>query len=306
MCFVIGNMYSQVGVNTTLPLQSFHIDGKKDNPPGEKPNAAQEANDVVVDVNGNVGIGTINPTTKLDVKGGITLDKTLKINDIEQLVPNNLKSLFVSPDGRIGTAVVNKETSLAYFQNGGSVNTAASFIDIFNLGEEIVMPFSSASNVLKMHVGDIIEVDASGYLKIKQKGYYQLSLFLSTYIGGGPVPKKKYNVTGSSSSTVEVDSPSDNQVFFRSTIQHSKDNGATWSTIVGIRPIIVVSPGSFFYPQVFPTTIFELNQNDLVRVVYTRSKSSGGNVQGKDIVSISINSNSDLGLNAYQFSISKL
>lgn len=306
MFFVIGNMYCQVGVNTTLPMQPFHIDAKKDNPINGTPNATQIANDIVVDKEGQVGIGTITPTTKLDVKGGVTLDKTLKINNIGELVPDNVKSLFVNPDGVIGTAVVNKETSLAYFQNSSNINEEYTNTVLFNLGEEIEMPFSSVNNVLRLHVGDIVEVNGSGQIKIKQKGYYQLSLFISPYIEGGAIPKKTYNVTGSTTYKVEIENPADNQVFFRSTIQYSKDNGITWNTLVGIRPILLVSPGTYFYPQVFPTTIFELDKNDLIRVVYTRSKGVGAAVQGKAVVGISINSNTSLGLNAYQFSISKL
>ncbi|MEK6511754.1 hypothetical protein [Myroides odoratimimus] len=65
--FVFKVAYSQLGVNTSLPLQPLHIDGKKDNPLFEKPNAEQIKNDVVLDDEGKIGVGTINPNFKLDI-----------------------------------------------------------------------------------------------------------------------------------------------------------------------------------------------------------------------------------------------
>lgn len=56
---------AQVGINTSNPLGTFHIDGAKDN--AATPTAAQAANDFIVTSSGNVGAGTINPTTKLHV-----------------------------------------------------------------------------------------------------------------------------------------------------------------------------------------------------------------------------------------------
>lgn len=66
-----------VGVNTLFPRGVFHIDGAGDNPqdfttaltPG------QASNDVIIDINGNVGIGTVSPVSgvKLDINGGIRI-----------------------------------------------------------------------------------------------------------------------------------------------------------------------------------------------------------------------------------------
>ena len=59
----------KVGVNTTLPATTLHVDGNKDNT-SITPSAAQQANDVVVTQSGNVGVGTIAPSTKLHVTSG--------------------------------------------------------------------------------------------------------------------------------------------------------------------------------------------------------------------------------------------
>lgn len=61
--------FSQVGIRTANPQQTFHIDGAKDNPTTGAPSAAQQANDFVVTSTGNAGIGTTAPTNTLDVNG---------------------------------------------------------------------------------------------------------------------------------------------------------------------------------------------------------------------------------------------
>lgn len=39
------------------------------------------AQENLIDSTGNIGIGTINPTAKLDVKGSVKIDSTLLVND---------------------------------------------------------------------------------------------------------------------------------------------------------------------------------------------------------------------------------
>ena len=66
-------LYSQVGINTQNPQGIFNIDGGKDNPTtGSAHTAAQQRNDLVFTANGNLGLGTITPTTKLDIDNGTT------------------------------------------------------------------------------------------------------------------------------------------------------------------------------------------------------------------------------------------
>lgn len=63
--FFCVNIFSQVGVNIANPKGVFHVDGSKDNPSTGMPSALQEQNDFIITSSGDVGVGTINPTSKL-------------------------------------------------------------------------------------------------------------------------------------------------------------------------------------------------------------------------------------------------
>lgn len=73
-------IFGQVGVNTSNPQTSFHVDGGKDNADTGIPTIPQQNNDVVVSQSGNVGLGLINPSTKLDINNG-TVAGAVKIQD---------------------------------------------------------------------------------------------------------------------------------------------------------------------------------------------------------------------------------
>lgn len=63
---------AQVGINTQNPQALFHIDGSRDNNTSGTPTSTQQANDLVVTENGNVGIGTTTPKVKLDLRSSGT------------------------------------------------------------------------------------------------------------------------------------------------------------------------------------------------------------------------------------------
>ncbi|MBB6372289.1 hypothetical protein [Chryseobacterium shigense] len=57
---------AQVGFYTTTPAQPLHIDAGKDN--GSAPDATKISNDVVITSEGQVGVGLLNPVTKVDLR----------------------------------------------------------------------------------------------------------------------------------------------------------------------------------------------------------------------------------------------
>ncbi|TZF98705.1 hypothetical protein FW781_01900 (plasmid) [Chryseobacterium panacisoli] len=93
--------YSQVGINTTNPQGTFHVDGAKDNPSTGAPSVAQQANDFTVTPAGAVGIGVTVPTNTLDVNG------TARIRTINPASSGTvLSSVYVD-----ATGVVMKQES---------------------------------------------------------------------------------------------------------------------------------------------------------------------------------------------------
>lgn len=61
---------AQIGIYTETPLALFHIDTNKDNDSG----SGSETDDVVFTHDGKMGIGTANPSAKLDIRGTLKYD----------------------------------------------------------------------------------------------------------------------------------------------------------------------------------------------------------------------------------------
>ncbi|MCA6065909.1 hypothetical protein JI747_001885 [Chryseobacterium sp. RG1] len=61
-----------VGINTQNPQAILHVDGDRDNAATGAPSLAQQSNDVVITSAGSIGIGTVSPTTRLDINNGTT------------------------------------------------------------------------------------------------------------------------------------------------------------------------------------------------------------------------------------------
>jgi hypothetical protein len=78
----ITNMTAQIGVQTNNPQGAFHIDAAKDNPETGTPSAAQQANDIIVSSSGNMGIGTLTPTNKLEVDNGTAGTSGVKLTQL--------------------------------------------------------------------------------------------------------------------------------------------------------------------------------------------------------------------------------
>ncbi|WP_294293994.1 fibrinogen-like YCDxxxxGGGW domain-containing protein [uncultured Chryseobacterium sp.] len=79
LIFLGVNIYSQIGINTTNPQATLHIDAAKDNPSTGIPNASQQSNDFVVTSAGNVGVATIVPANKLHI---VATSNPLRLNGL--------------------------------------------------------------------------------------------------------------------------------------------------------------------------------------------------------------------------------
>ncbi len=109
-------VFAQVGVETSYPKGSFHVDGKKDNPKDATTaiNVNQQLNDVIINSN-NFGTGTINPTNRLDINNGTT-NGAIKIVDGTE---GDGKVLMSDADGLATWQMPNsfKKISLGIFPN---------------------------------------------------------------------------------------------------------------------------------------------------------------------------------------------
>lgn len=94
--------YGQIGINTENPQQLFHIDGKSTvattNPTTGTPTEEQQKDDFVVTNDGNVGIGTIYPSAKIEINTDINQTPGFKLVDGTQ---KNL-NVLTSDDAGVG------------------------------------------------------------------------------------------------------------------------------------------------------------------------------------------------------------
>lgn len=121
MFFLSGYAFSQIGINTSNSQGQFTIDAAKDNPATGTPNATQQLNDFTVISNGNVGVGTNSPTSKLHINNS-TNGALRIVNGTE----GNGK-LLVSDNNGIGTWQSSSPPVVINSTIGGAVNIGTSY-----------------------------------------------------------------------------------------------------------------------------------------------------------------------------------
>ncbi|SHE87042.1 hypothetical protein [Dysgonomonas macrotermitis] len=94
-------LYSQIGINTTNPKTLLHIDAASSvattNPPTGTISVTQASDDVVIDNQGNVGIGTATPDTKLDIQSSSV--GAIRISDTSE----GVNKMLLSDANGVGT-----------------------------------------------------------------------------------------------------------------------------------------------------------------------------------------------------------
>jgi hypothetical protein len=100
---LINTTNAQVGINIDNPKGVFHIDAKNNT------NGSNNiSDDIIVDANGNIGIGTLSPSTKLEI--------------VSEGTNTNPISGFTLKDGNqaIGRVLTSNADGRAMWQNPGS------------------------------------------------------------------------------------------------------------------------------------------------------------------------------------------
>lgn len=164
LLFVFSSAFSQIGINTTNPQAQFHIDGAKDNPTTGVANIYQESNDVVVTQQGRLGVGTITPSSKVEINSNEINSSGLKFTNLNSSTPVSPgATLGVDSSGNVvtvsgsafspasGRAVLNATTNIP--ANGANYNLT-----------NITLPSAGTYLITYSIRGEIQVVGGFGYL----------------------------------------------------------------------------------------------------------------------------------------------
>ncbi|ROI00198.1 hypothetical protein EGI05_04755 [Chryseobacterium daecheongense] len=190
--FAFSTLYfAQVGINTSAPQTTFHIDGAKDNPTSGAPTTTQQTNDFSVTNTGQVGIGTTAPTEKLDVSSGNlrvrNINSNVGVGGTDRVVVADANGVLKTIDF---TAYSLFHARLAADQNIGS---AASIVTLLFANPVATSPFYSYNT----STGVLTFNQAGNYLVTLQASFADISAGAQLLLGIRPVPDSNYLGRGS-------------------------------------------------------------------------------------------------------------
>ncbi|WP_284460535.1 hypothetical protein [Chryseobacterium sp.] len=110
---------AQIGIYTSNPQGAFHFDGAKDNPATGIPTDVQQANDFTITSTGNVGIGTITPSSNLHItnRGTATGIGTGEATNTGLLIENPIANSSILSIVRTTGAAGTKQTVMGINPN---------------------------------------------------------------------------------------------------------------------------------------------------------------------------------------------
>jgi len=171
--------YTQVGIQTENPQATFHIDGAKDNPTAGTPNAAQQLNDVAITSTGNVGIGTITPTNKVEINSGTANTSGLKLTNLTATTPIGIgQTIGVDANGNVITMANATSATVQSYEVSSSIGADYGVSDlawtvITGSSQTVTIPAGGKALFINFMLGiDYMTSNSSG------TAYYTSRLFI--------------------------------------------------------------------------------------------------------------------------------
>lgn len=174
------SFHAQIGINTQNPQASFHIDGAKDNPTTGTPSPTQAANDFAITSAGNIGIGNINPASKLVINSGTANTSGFKITNLTSATAVGTGQLLGVDAGGNVIAIANPAPAnvQAFEVNSGASNTFsvsdAAWTTVTGTPQTITIPTGGKALFINFILGLRYSSLATG----AAAGYYTARLFI--------------------------------------------------------------------------------------------------------------------------------
>lgn len=155
--------FAQIGINTTNPVGVFHVDSAGDTDSAASVNTSD---DVEVDKYGNMGIGVMNPQTKLDIRS--TTPGAIRIADTSE----GAGKVLVSDSNGVGTwkNLEGNTTWYASLMGGDAVTVYDN-----SQGTDYLIPITfTKSDISNATLGSINVAD--GYITVPFTGVYRFMI----------------------------------------------------------------------------------------------------------------------------------
>lgn len=179
--------FSQVGIRTNTPIGVFNIDGAKDNAGSLTPSPDQQLNDVTVLPNGNVGVGTISPTQKLNIQSVKPGDAPVPGFRLED--GNQGKDKYLLSDDN-GVATWKELGSTKSIINGSSAKAAVSSDETSVSYKNTTMAINLTKGKWLLNLGIDLEITAD----LPDNSIYWLKGYLSS--SPTSVTQSGFNIVG--------------------------------------------------------------------------------------------------------------